>query len=146
MYVNWSSCFLHFICYLWDKDIKTLTVNFGLTVTAQISKSMHRFILVFSLLYFLVVCEKTSCLNNDVMIETVKRIFSGGLKSHIPEELRIVSKFYENPKPELFSNQEISLTCLGRQCNKWQVQLNQNNQKKDLTHVIYNKHREASSW
>ena len=60
------------------------------------------------------VCEKTSSLNNDVMIETVKRIFSGGLKSHIPEELRIVSKFYENPKPELFSNQEISLTCLGK--------------------------------
>ena len=84
------------------------------------------------------VCEKTSSLNNDVMIETVKRIFSGGLKSHIPEELRIVSKFYENPKPELFSNQEISLTCLGRQCNEWQVQLNQNNQKKNLTHVIYN--------
>ena len=48
-------------------------------------------------------------------MKTVKEIISGERKGQdIPEDLRIVSQFYENPKPELFSKQEISLTCLGR--------------------------------
>ena len=74
---------------------------------------MLRFILVFCSLYCLVICDKTP--EDHVFTKTVKEIISGERKGQdIPEDLRIVSQFYENPKPELFTKQEISLTCLGR--------------------------------
>ena len=61
-------------------------------------------------------CDKAPDINEDYFVaKTVKEIISGERKGQdIPKDLRIVSQFYENPKPELFSKQEISLTCLGR--------------------------------
>ena len=76
---------------------------------------MYRFILVFFLLFFGVICDDKKDLNrDDVVRKSVKKIISGESKGQdIPKVLRIVSQFYDNPKPELFTKQEISLTCLG---------------------------------
>ena len=80
---------------------------------------MFRYILVFCLLFFLVICDETQDLSEDyVVTKTVKEIISGERRGQdIPEDLMIVSQFYETPKPELFSKQEISLTCLGGKMN-----------------------------
>ena len=80
---------------------------------------MFRFILVFCLLFFLVICDETPDLSEDyVVTKTVKEIISGGRRGQdIPKDLMIVSQFYETPKPELYSKQEISLTCLGGKIN-----------------------------
>ena len=65
------------------------------------------------------ICEEKIDLNEDYDVSrTVKAIISGERKGQdIPNDLKIVSQFYENPKPELFSKQEISLTCLGKKKN-----------------------------
>ena len=106
----------------WDviiviSQIKTPNSQIHLCIlSCQNLDKMLRFILVFCFLFCLVNCDKTPDSNEDnVVTKTVKEIISGERKGQdIPEDLRIVSQFYENPKPELFSKQEISLTCLGR--------------------------------
>ena len=67
------------------------------------------------MLFFLVICDETPDMSEDyVVTKTVKEIISGERRGqNIPKYLMIVSQFYETPKPELFSKQEISLTCLG---------------------------------
>ena len=65
------------------------------------------------------ICEENLDFNEDYDVsKTVKAIISGDRKGQdIPNDLKLVSQFYENPKPELFSKQEISLTCLGKNKN-----------------------------
>ena len=65
------------------------------------------------------ICDETPDLSEDyVVTKTVKEIISGGRRGQdIPKDLMIVSQFYETPKPELYSKQEISLTCLGWKIN-----------------------------
>ena len=80
---------------------------------------MIRFFLFFCSPFFLVICDERKDLNKDYDVsKAVEEIISGERKNQeIPNDLKIVSQFYENPKPELFSKQEISLTCLGKKKN-----------------------------
>ena len=80
---------------------------------------MIRFFLFFCSPFFLVICDENKDLNKDYDVsKAVEEIISGARKNQeISNDLKIVSQFYENPKPELFSKQEISLTCLGKKKN-----------------------------
>ena len=54
--------------------------------------------------------------SNDIIAQEVKKIVTGGKASQeIPEELQFLSEFYNQPNPGLYTDQQITLTCLGKE-------------------------------
>ena len=119
-YDFYSECFrdLEAHCYLKIKKALNSFLYLCIVSCHKLS-NMIRFLLLFCSPFFLVICDEKLNLNKDHdFSKAVQEIISGERKGQdIPNDLKIVSEFYENPKPELFSKQEISLTCLGKKKN-----------------------------
>ena len=72
------------------------------------------------LLLLIALCEGTinneNIRSNDVIADEVKKIVMGVKTSHdIPDELQFLPEFYNQPNPGLYTDQQISLTCLGKE-------------------------------
>ena len=72
------------------------------------------------LILLLAFCEgtisKINTRSNEIIAQEVKNIVRGGKPNQeIPVELKFLPEFYNKPNPELFTDQQISLTCLGKE-------------------------------
>ena len=80
------------------------------------------------LLLLIALCEGTinneNIRSNDVIADEVKKIVMGVKTSHdIPDELKFLPEFYNQPNPGLYTDQQISLTCLGKESQIYLLQI-----------------------
>ena len=78
-------------------------------------KHLHVFTSIFALTFSQSLSQENNE-NFDDLVSYVSQTVRGGLKStesKLPEKLDILAKFYNNPRPHLYTENEITLTCLG---------------------------------
>ena len=80
------------------------------------------------LLLLIALCEwainNENIRSNDVIAQEVKKIVMGVKTGQdIPDELKFLPEFYNQPNPGLYSDQQISLTCLGKQSQIYFLQI-----------------------